>query len=90
MLGKKCQRCRVAAQVGGCLFGCNKRERLTRELKLLIAATESRTDPLMELLSRCPQAFEVGRAVERMIEVHNRRPGIPVLPPSGAVMIPFA
>ena len=72
------------------MFGCNKRERLTRELELLIAETESRTDPLMELVSRCPQAFEVGRAVERMMEVHHRRRGTPVLPPSGAVMIPFA
>ena len=88
-LSKKCQRCRVAAQIGGCLFGCNKRERLTRELRLLMAEAESRTDPLMELLRQCPEAFNVGRAVSAMLESRHRDSSVPILPPSGVVMIPF-
>ena len=89
-LGRKCQKCRVAAQVGGCLFGCNKKERLTRELKLLMAEAESRTDPLMELLRQCPEAFDVGRAMSAMLECRHRDSGVPILPPSGVIMIPFA
>ena len=89
-LGKKCRKCQVAAQIGGCLFGCNKKERLTRELKLLIAEAESRTDPLMELLRQCPEAFEVGRAVSAMLESRHRDSGARIPPPSGVVMIPFA
>ena len=90
VLGKKCQRCRVAVQIGGCLFGCNKKERLTRELKLLMAEAESRTDPLMELLRQCPEAFNVGRAVSAMLESRHRDSGACILPPGGVVMIPFA
>ena len=90
VLSRKCQRCRVAAQIGGCLFGCNKKERLTRELKLLMAEAESRTDPLMELLRQCPEAFDVGRAVSAMLECRHRDSGVPILPPSGVIMIPFA
>jgi len=90
VLGRKCQRCRVAAQIGGCLFGCSRRERLTRELKLLMAEAESRTDPLMELLRQCPEAFNVGRAVSAMLESRHKDSGVPILPPSGVVMIPFA
>lgn len=90
VLSKKCQRCRVAAQIGGCLFGCNRKERLSRELKLLMVEAESRTDPLMELLRQCPEAFNVGRAVSAMLESRHRESGVRVLPPSGVVMIPFA
>lgn len=90
ILGKKCQRCRVAAQVGGCLFGCNKKERLTRELKLLMTEAESRTDPLLELLRQCPEAFDVGRAVSAMLESRHRDSSVPILPPRGVVMIPLA
>jgi len=82
VLRKKCQRCQVAAQVGGCLFGCNKKERLTREMKLLIAETESRTDPLMELLRQCPQAFNAGHAVSQMLDLRHRKSGSRVLLPS--------
>ena len=89
VLSRKCQRCRVAAQIGGCLFGCSRRERLTRELKLLMAEAESRTDPLMELLRLCPEAFNVGRAVSAMLESRHKDSGVPILPPSGVVMIPF-
>ncbi len=90
ILGKKCQRCRVAAQIGGCLFGCNRKERLTRELKLLMAEAESRTDPLMELLRKCPEAFKVGRAVSAMLECRRRDSGVPIPPPSGVVMFTLA
>ena len=88
-LTKKCQRCRVAARIGGCLFGCTKKERLTRELKLLMTEAESRTDPLMELLRQCPEAFNVGRAVSAMLESRHGDSGARILPPSGVVMIPF-
>ena len=89
VLRKKCRRCQVAAKIGGCLFGCNKKERLTRELRLLMAETDSRTDPVMERLRQCPEAFSVGRAMDRMLD-SRRNATSRVLPPSGAVMIPFA
>lgn len=90
VLSKKCRRCQVAAEIGGCLFGCNKKERLTRQLKLLMAEAESHTDPLLELLRQCPEAFKVGAAVERMLELRQRNSDTRVRPPSGVVMIPFA
>lgn len=91
-LKKKCQRCPVAARVGGCLFGCNKKERLTRELDLLIQEADSRIDPVVEQLRQCPEAFTVGQAIERMFQVLRSEPvqgADRILPPPGSVMSPF-
>jgi len=92
-LKKKCQKCRVALNVGGCLFGCSSKERLVREFDLLIQEADSRIDPVMEQLSQCPEAFEAGDLIERMFGLlRNASEGgdARILPPAGVVMSPFA
>jgi hypothetical protein len=90
---KKCEKCRVALNVGGCLFGCSSKERLVWELDLLIQGADSRIDPLMEQLSQCPEAFEAGDLIERMFRLlrnASEEGDARILPPPGAVMSPFA
>lgn len=87
-LGKKCQSCKVAAIVSGCLFGCNRKEKAVRELELLIRDADSHTDPLVELLRQCPEAFKVGQVIEAMLQ-SGKKACDPIAPPAGAVMIPF-
>jgi hypothetical protein len=91
-LRKKCQKCPVAQKRGGCLFGCNKTERLALELELLIQEAGSRTDPLVEQLRQCPEAFIAGKAVERIFQMlrSGREAGDDrILPPPGSIMSPF-
>ena len=91
-LKKKCRKCSIAENVGGCLFGCNRKERLTRELELLIGGPDSRIDPLVEQLRQCPEAFTAGKAVERMFQQLHARSlenNDRVLPPHGTVICPF-
>jgi len=91
-LKKKCRKCSVAEIVGGCLFGCNKKERLSRELELLIRGADSHNDPLVELLRQCPEAFTAGKALERIFQqLRARSPETNgrVLPPHGTVISPF-
>lgn len=91
-LKKKYRKCSVADKVGGCLFGCNRKERLTRQLDLLIRGADSRIDPLVELLRQCPEAFTVGKALERMFQQLHARSSENngrVLPPHGTVISPF-
>jgi hypothetical protein len=87
-LGKKCRSCRVAARVSGCLFGCNRKEKAVRELELLIRDADSRTDPLVELLQQCPEAFKTGQIIAAMLQF-GKNARDPIAPPAGAVMIPF-
>lgn len=89
-LKKKCQKCRVAQTVGGCLFGCSRKERLARELQMLIEDADSRTDPLMEQLRQCQEAFEVGPLLEQIFVQLRNADGERILPPHGSVVIPFA
>lgn len=87
-LWPKCRGCRVAKQVGGCLFGCTPKQRVTRELKLLITS-EKVVDPILERLEKCPEAYGVGEALEKAlhrIDGANMR----LLPSAGAVVPPFA
>ena len=91
-LKKKCQKCRVALTVGSCLFGCNSKERLARELQLLIQEADSHIDPLMEQLRQCPEAFEAGYLMEQMFGLlrnASQEGAGRILPPIGAVMSPF-
>lgn len=89
-LKKKCQKCPVAVKRGGCLFGCIKKEKLARELDLLIPEADSRTDPVVEQLRQCPEAFTVGKAVECMFQVQPpAQDADRILPPPGSVMSPF-
>jgi hypothetical protein len=91
-LRKKCQKCPVPGKRGGCLFGCNKNERLSRELQLLIEDAESRIDPLVEQLRQCPEAFAAGKAVETMFHRVRSQAGTGdqrLLPPPGSIVSPF-
>ena len=91
-LKKKCRECSVAEKVGSCMFGYNRKERLTRELELLIRGADSRIDPLVELLRQCPEAFTAGKALERMFQQLHARSSENngrVLPPHGTVISPF-
>ncbi len=91
-LKRKCQKCPVAVKRGGCLFGCNKKEKLARELDLLIQEADSRTDPVVEQLRQCPEAFTVGKAVERMFQGQpsaQAQDADRIMAPPGSVMSPF-
>jgi hypothetical protein len=88
-LKKKCRKCRVAKMVGGCLFGCSRKERLTRELDLLIQVADSHIDPVVEQLKQCPEAFTVGQVVERLFQRIDSEDNNRILPPAGTVMSPF-
>ena len=88
-LRPKCQKCPVARKVGGCLFGCSKKERLARELELLIQDADSQIDPMMEQLRQCPEAFEAGRVIEEIFKQQFRANDSRGLPPTGTVMSPF-
>ena len=88
---KGCQSCPVAKRRGGCLFGCNKKEKLSRELDLLIEEADSFVDPVVEQLKQCPEAFQAGKAVERMFQLLHSSPAHDarrLLPPAG-IMSPF-
>ncbi len=89
---KKCQRCPVAKARGGCLFGCSRKERLARELDLLIEEADSPVDPVVEQLKQCPEAFNAGKAVERLFHLLQSAPAEGtgrILPPPGSVISPF-
>ncbi|HET6843512.1 MAG TPA: hypothetical protein VFK06_17805 [Candidatus Angelobacter sp.] len=91
-LKKKCRNCPVQVRRGGCLFGCNKKERLSRELQLLIEDAESHIDPLVEQLRQCPEAFNAGKAVEGMFRMLRSDDGTGdqrLLPPPGSIISPF-
>jgi len=87
-LRKKCLNCVVAKRVGGCLFNCDRNEKLRMELETLIEAADSEMDPLLEQLRQCPELFQVGEAIERLCAL-QRQESDPILPPTGAVMSPF-
>lgn len=87
-LRKKCLDCVVAKRMGGCLFNCNRKEKLMLELRTLIEAAASEMDPLLEQLRQCPELFQVGEAVERLCSLQRQEPD-QILPPTGAVMSPF-
>jgi len=86
-----CQSCPVAKKRGSCLFGCNPHEKLSRDLDLLIEEADSFVDPVVEQLKQCPEAFQAGKAVERMFQSLHSAPARCTrrLLPSGGVMSPF-
>ncbi len=89
---KKCRTCPVAEKVGGCLFGCNKKERVARELDLLVKEADSHIDPVLEQLGQCPEAFTVGKAVERMFQLLRSasvQDSDRMLPPAQSIISPF-
>jgi len=93
-LKKKCDTCIVARQAGGCLFVCDKTERVTRALDVLMHDSVSLKHPIEEQLQQCPEAFSAGEFLERALnslkygrdEVsQNER----WLPPAGAIIPPI-
>lgn len=66
-------------------------EALEASLDLLIQQTESRTDPILQQLQQCPEAFLVGNAIESMFKERNGefvRESERILPAAGTVF-PF-
>lgn len=87
-LRKKCLDCVVAKRVGGCIFDCDRKEKLVLELQALIDGANSEIDPLLEQLRQCPELFQVGEAVERLCAQQGQESDR-TLPPPGVVMSPF-
>ncbi len=91
-LQKKCRNCSVAGKVGGCLFGCTAKERLTRELEIRIQGAAPRIDPILEQLQKCPEAFHAGKTVERLFQLsrgQDQEDGSRLVPPLATVVSPF-
>jgi hypothetical protein len=92
-LRKKCRNCTVSKRVSGCLFGCNRTERVVRELNALMADNNPHADPILEQLRLCPEAFQAGELVGKMFDGlkygGEGREDERCLPPAGAVMPPL-
>jgi hypothetical protein len=70
-LRKKCGSCPVASIVAGCLFDCTKTERVLRELDLAMRTEASQSDPIMEQIKQCPEAFQAGELVGKLFDSLN-------------------
>jgi hypothetical protein len=85
--------CGVPKRVGGCLFGCNRMERVIRELDAMTAESIPHRDPIMEQLKQCPEAFKTGELVGKLFDRIKYEDDAPAdercLPPAGAVMPPL-
>jgi hypothetical protein len=93
-LRQTCRGCTVARRVAGCLFNCNKDERVMRELDLALRDEASKTDPIMEQIKQCPEAFKAGELVGKLFESINyphdeTGGGDRYLPPAGTVVPPL-
>jgi hypothetical protein len=93
-LRKKCRECTVARRVAGCLFDCDKDERVMRELDLAMRDEASKADPIMEQIKQCPEAFKAGELVGKLFDSinypHNDTGGSDRgLPPAGVVVPPL-
>lgn len=93
---KRCADCVVAEKVSGCLFGCNKQERVIRQLDVLVREHSVRQESAIEeQIIRCPDAFKAGELLEKMFE-NARRTGDEgtepdrFLPPPETIIPPFA
>ena len=88
-LKTKCHSCPVARKRGGCLFGCTRKEKLARELRVLIEEGTSGNHPLTEQLRKCPQAFETGRLLEELFRASENISENRILPPQAQATSPF-
>jgi hypothetical protein len=95
-LKQRCRSCLVAENVGGCLFGCNKQERIVRQLDVLVRESHARQEnTIEEQLKRCPQAFKAGELLEKIFDrarhgnEENADYGC-VQAPAEAIIPPFA
>jgi hypothetical protein len=93
-LKRKCGNCAAARRVAGCLFDCNKVERVMRELDRAMWDEARQTDPIMEQIKQCPEAFKAGELVGKMFDSIKYALGDTTgeercLPPPGAVLPPL-
>ena len=92
-LRKKCKNCLVAKRMAGCLFDCNRMERVIRELDALTAESAARVDPVQEQLRQCPEAFQAGELLGKLFDRQKYESDGTAddrcLPPAGAVMPPL-
>jgi hypothetical protein len=79
--------------VAGCLFGCSKKERAMRELDVAMRDEAARTDPIMEQLKQCPEAFRAGELIGKLFDTLNHDRDTArhdrYLPPPGTVLPPL-
>ena len=88
---KRCANCIVAKEKSGCLFGCNKEERVLRELEVLVREINARRETAIEeQLRQCPEAFKAGELLERMFECTRDSDVMEsCLPPAVSIIPPF-
>jgi hypothetical protein len=91
---KKCKTCVVAQRIAGCLFGCNRMERVSRELDALMLDSSASRQPIEEQLTQCPEAFKAGELIEKMFNAarlgyEERADHERLLPPPGTVIPPL-
>jgi hypothetical protein len=90
----KCKTCIVARRIGGCLFGCDPMEKVTRELDALMATSSADRHPIEEQLTKCPEAFRAGELIEKMFSAarFGCAEGLDrerLLPPAGTIIPPL-
>lgn len=91
---KKCQKSVVARRASGCLFDCDRLERITSQLDAMMLECSSKRNPIEEQLTQCPEAFKAGEMIEKMFstaslgrdeQANDER----LLPPAGTVFPPL-
>ena len=73
----------------------NEVERVMRELEAVTDDGPRQTDPFVEKLKQCPEAFKAGEMIGKMLDSlkysqDNEAVGDRSLPPAGAVIPPLA
>jgi hypothetical protein len=68
-----------------------RRARVHQELDLVIRGDTRENNLIEEQLRQCPEAFEVGKVVEKLCESlkYDRQGAARVLPPAGVIMPPI-
>jgi hypothetical protein len=61
------------------------------ELEMVIRGEVRASNPIEEQLRQCPEAYDVGRVVERLCQeiMQDHRGGSPVMPVAGIIVPPF-
>jgi hypothetical protein len=67
----------------------SKSETLARKLEFMIHESGSGTDPIVEQLRQCPEAFKAGRILEEALGSQAQQSGSRAALPAGTVMSPF-
>lgn len=84
----------MAKRKSECIFDCNQKERVTRELDAVMRDSQAERHPIEERLTQCPEAFKAGELIEKMFNaakfghdeiLEDER----LLPPAGSVMPPL-